>query len=558
MGKFNDYPVRNHSVTLIHDHWPVDLDVHRVFPGFLRDASEVFEVLWNRRVEIISAHQAVDIPDFSSSALILALHSARSKAEHARHATELAYLIQLSTSWTEGQRADLAELARVTGSSQALADVLPLMGVSVSADDGASPADVQRWRRVIHGKTSSLQAWRTNLTEHPAHRWPGLVWHAIWPSEEFLRATSRIKPGETHLTRVRLRRLTGGAAGIGRAVRARLGLTPAETPVSEATQTMQGGSDGHAPLVSVVIPVYNTAPYLVECLETVLDQTHRNLEVICVDDGSVDHSTELLDRIALTDPRVRVIRQDHHGVGATRNVGIRAATGELLTFVDSDDLVAPTLVETLVDALGKADAVFSAWPGERRTVCGPEAIAPGIRLATLNTTGKLLRTVVQREHDILFDEGLKLREDIIFNTKYLLRAREVVLTPERLYQHRPRPGSLTTGFRPDKHRELAEADARLAELTRELHTPRFTSLLNYLRIRSFISAGLNLHHADSPLSHAESVKTLRTWQENSGPLPVRHGDVPMLVTGWLFRLLGPARATALAHGLKQFRGRLTR
>ena len=132
MGKYNDYPVRNHSVTLIHDRWPADLDVHRVFPGFLRDAGEVFDQLWSRRVEIESANQPVDITDFSGSALVLALHSARSKAENPRHADELARLIQLSADWSAEQRADIAELARATGCSQALDEILPLMGVPVS------------------------------------------------------------------------------------------------------------------------------------------------------------------------------------------------------------------------------------------------------------------------------------------------------------------------------------------------------------------------------------------------------------------------------------------
>ena len=560
MGKYNDYPVRNHSVTLIHDRWPADLDVHRVFPGFLRDAGEVFDQLWSRRVEIESANQPVDITDFSGSALVLALHSARSKAENPRHADELARLIQLSADWSAEQRADIAELARATGCSQALDEILPLMGVPVSTDDGASQADVTRWRQVIHGEVSSLEAWRANLREHPVHRWPGLVWHAVWPREEFLRATSRVPIGETNLNRIRQQRLTDGAARIGRTLKVKLGMAKAHTPVSAAATaaTPTKRDDGPEPLVSVVIPVHNTASYLRECLSSVLAQTHRNLEVICIDDGSTDESVSVLQEIASGDPRLRIIRREHEGVGATRNTGIRVASGELLTFVDSDDVVSPALVETLVSALGNADAVMSGWPGERKSISGADAIAPGIRLGTLNTHGKLLRTDVLHDHSVRFEDDLPLREDIIFNVRYLLSVAYVNLLPEQLYQHRPRPGSLTTAFRPNKYDELMTANERLAGLTAHMYTLEFRSLINHLWIRSLISAGLNLHHPESGRTSAEISQQLHEWQRGAGRLPVNHGDLQMLLVGALFKILGLNSTVSLVHWLKQLRARLPR
>ena len=557
MGKYNDYPVRNHSVTLIHDNWPADLDVHRVFPGFLRDASEVFDKLWSRREEMISANQPVEITDFASSVLVLALHSARSKAENPRHAQELAHLVKLAADWTEEQRADVAELARATGSSQALDEVLPLMGVSVSTNDGASPADLARWRQVIHGEASSLEAWRANLAQHSVLSWPGLVWHAIWPSEEFLRATSRIPPNATDIDGIRLKRLTDGAARIGRALKVKLGWGTATTPVSAATQSVES-RPGEPPLVSVVIPVYNTAAYVSECLVSVLAQTHWNLEIICVDDGSTDDSLALLERVAESDPRVRVVKREHQGVGATRNVGIEEASGELLTFVDSDDVVSPTLVETLVSALGHTDAVMSGWPREGRIVDSATAIAEGIRLGTLNMHGKLLRTEVLRDHTVLFEEDLSLREDIIFNAGYLLQARRITLLPEQLYKHRPRPGSLTTAYRPHKYEELTSANSRLAGLTGHLHTPEFASLINYLQIRSLISAGLNLHHPDSQVPSTSAARLLRTWQRDAGDLPVRHGDPKMRVVGLLYNALGLTGTVSPVHRLKGLRAKLTR
>jgi glycosyltransferase involved in cell wall biosynthesis len=306
----------------------------------------------------------------------------------------------------------------------------------------------------------------------------------------------------------------------------------------------------------VVIPVYNTAAYLEDCLTSVLAQTYTNLEIVCVDDGSTDDSLAVLQQIADGDPRVRVIRRKHEGVGATRNTGIRVASGELLTFVDSDDVVSPTLVETLVSALGHTDAVMSGWPREGRIVDSATAIAEGIRLGTLNMHGKLLRTEVLRDHTVLFEEDLSLREDIIFNAGYLLQARRITLLPEQLYKHRPRPGSLTSAYRPHKYEELTSANSRLAGLTGHLHTPEFASLVNYLQIRSLISAGLNLHHPDSQVPSASAARLLRTWQKDAGDLPVRHGDPKMRLVGLLYNALGLNGTVGVIHRLKWLRAKL--
>ena len=100
------------------------------------------------------------------------------------------------------------------------------------------------------------------------------------------------------------------------------------------------------------------------------------------------------------------------------------------------------------------------------------------------------------------------------------------------------------------------ADARISELTRELHTPRFLALLNSLHIRSLISAGLNLHHPDSTFTPAEAATAMRRWQAEQGPLPVRHGDATMRLTGLAYRCLGLVRTVGLALRLKALRTRL--
>lgn len=105
--------------------------------------------------------------------------------------------------------------------------------------------------------------------------------------------------------------------------------------------------------VSVIIPVYNTAEYLAECIDSILRQTLKEIEIICVDDGSTDGSSDILDRYALQDNRIRVIHKDNGGPASARKVGIREANGQYIGFVDSDDWIEEDMYELLYQRAGE-------------------------------------------------------------------------------------------------------------------------------------------------------------------------------------------------------------
>ena len=110
------------------------------------------------------------------------------------------------------------------------------------------------------------------------------------------------------------------------------------------------------PLISVIVPVYNVEKYLPKCLDSLLAQTWKNLEIIVVDDGSPDNSWDIMQEYARRDSRVRLIRQKNSGLSAARNAGIDAARGEWLGFLDSDDYVAPEMYERLYCAAAEQEA----------------------------------------------------------------------------------------------------------------------------------------------------------------------------------------------------------
>ena len=112
--------------------------------------------------------------------------------------------------------------------------------------------------------------------------------------------------------------------------------------------------------ISVIVPVYKVEPYLDRCVQSVVNQTYPNLEIILVDDGSPDQCPVMCDTWAKKDPRIRVIHKKNGGLSDARNAGMAAASGEYISFVDSDDWIAPEMLERLVKALERDDSDIAA------------------------------------------------------------------------------------------------------------------------------------------------------------------------------------------------------
>lgn len=144
------------------------------------------------------------------------------------------------------------------------------------------------------------------------------------------------------------------------------------------------------PKASVIVPVYNVKEYLKKCVDSILAQTERDLEVLLIDDGSTDGSGELCEALAKEDSRVRVIHQENKGLGGARNTGIQAAKGEWLLLVDSDDWIEPETLEKCLEA------------GEREN-----ADMVMFAMRSVDENGNTLRTVTET---VPKDRGLLLKD----------------------------------------------------------------------------------------------------------------------------------------------------
>ena len=106
-------------------------------------------------------------------------------------------------------------------------------------------------------------------------------------------------------------------------------------------------------LISIIVPVYRTEKYLDRCVESIVNQTYKNLEIILVDDGSPDDCPKMCDEWAKKDKRIKVIHKENGGVSSARNIGIKSAKGKYIGFVDSDDYIEKEMYESLIDVLNK-------------------------------------------------------------------------------------------------------------------------------------------------------------------------------------------------------------
>ena len=126
---------------------------------------------------------------------------------------------------------------------------------------------------------------------------------------------------------------------------------------------MNGCMETDRPLISIIVPVYKAEKYLVQCVNSLLNQTYKNLEIILIDDGSPDNSGKMCDAFERNDQRIYVIHQTNRGVSAARNAGIRVATGEYICFVDADDWAVPQYIMELwkLSKQYQADAVIGDY-----------------------------------------------------------------------------------------------------------------------------------------------------------------------------------------------------
>ena len=211
--------------------------------------------------------------------------------------------------------------------------------------------------------------------------------------------------------------------------------------------------------ISVIIPVYNVENYLKECLDSITNQTLKDMEIICIDDGSTDNSPDILKEYSKKDKRIKIITKENGGQATARNLGIKESQGEYIAFVDSDDFIEPTMMEKLYTkakdnnldiAMCKIatynnqteeikDNVWYYMLGVFRDFEKDIFNHKDTKEFTCNIAvtpyNKIYKTTLLKENNILFPEGLIFEDEKFFYDTYL-RANKVSIVDEFLYYYR--------------------------------------------------------------------------------------------------------------------------
>lgn len=205
-------------------------------------------------------------------------------------------------------------------------------------------------------------------------------------------------------------------------------------------------------LISVIIPIYNVEKYISRCLDSVINQTYKKIEIICVDDGSPDNSIKILKEYEKKDSRIKIIRQESRGLSGARNTGIKNSRGEYIFFLDSDDWLPLNSLELLYEdiLLNKSDIsvgnLIKVYPKKNKEIGLKKLKKTDYSLKnyleysinnknfTANVVNKLYKTKIIVENKILFKEKI-LYEDFLFTVQYFIYCKKISVIKEAVYYY---------------------------------------------------------------------------------------------------------------------------
>ena len=219
------------------------------------------------------------------------------------------------------------------------------------------------------------------------------------------------------------------------------------------------------PAISVIIPVYNVEPYLRECLDSVVNQTFRDLEIICINDGSTDGSPEILKEYAAKDNRIQIVTKENGGLNSARNAGLDRVTGEYFAILDSDDWLDLTAYEKAYARAKESGADMTQFSfnwvdfPDRKDIPLPQIEetsnqAEMIKWVYNNTSVcwcYLWKTDFVKKNQLHFYNELKSCDEITFTYKAAILANKIAFVPERLSFYRYRNNSLTGNTNKSKY-----------------------------------------------------------------------------------------------------------
>lgn len=290
------------------------------------------------------------------------------------------------------------------------------------------------------------------------------------------------------------------------------------------------------PLLSIIVPVFNSEKYVASCLKNLCTQSYSNVEIIAVNDGSTDESAKIIEEITYQDIRVILLNQNNQGVSAARNEGLKYAHGDYVTFVDADDYIDLNTYETILNRLVSHDAeaaiyaiehefeneeqekVIDLLPWDDETILNGSQIKSELIPNLLSGSkqnkwimGSAWRIVFRKGvgSDLYFDEELHIQEDLVFCVELLCRLNSLLVLNCVRYHYVKHSNSTLEHYWPDFDDTLKKVEQTLERILDDYNLKRICQINLCLRKIEMYSLRLsNLFRKDSPPDRNCAVKKI--------------------------------------------------
>lgn len=309
------------------------------------------------------------------------------------------------------------------------------------------------------------------------------------------------------------------------------------------------GREKMNPKVSIIVPVYNTGQYLSRCLESIVNQTYKNLQIIVVDDGSTDESVEIAKEFARSHSNIEIYHQQNSGVSAARNKGLQYVKGVYVFFVDSDDFILPDYIKNFVEIpdfdmpyVGGGVCTNSSEGAKTQymtRVMGIEefkrnckqswSIIPSIWVLA----NRYLASVI-KENSLYFDVDCKCGEDVRFNVNYFKCIDKLMAFDKCEYVHVTRQGSALQSYWPNRLTEERE-ECQLRETLMEPEEFNWIRFLHWMiAIEHYYYWAFSRGKIDAKLKLKATIND--PYFRQCIPYIIKEGTVDMKIAAWCLRL----------------------
>lgn len=304
-------------------------------------------------------------------------------------------------------------------------------------------------------------------------------------------------------------------------------------------------------LISIVVPIYKVEKYLAKCVESIMSQSYRNIELILVDDGSPDSCPQICDKYKNKDSRIKVIHKQNGGLSDARNAGLKIATGEWITFIDSDDYVGVNFLKNLYFAATSMDADISMCDyksvfdnaGQEKKATYTEVFSnvkslekiyhPQIHGMEFVAWGKLYRTDLFKKNNIEYPVG-KIHEDTFTTYRLIYAAKKIVFTNYIGYYYRSRENSIMTSTFSLKRLSILDATEEACEFFQKRKEQKLFDLAVNAHFREFVNLYDELMKCESSSSFDSSAERRRLMKRFNNTYNTYVGKTNMDIKHKLF------------------------